>query len=80
MKYLVYSLSLLSTFISFSASAESLAIQDYIQLAEQKKLEQNITWKRLLYAEDSPKSEVSYSGYFLASDGQNNIKNEMIAD
>ena len=80
MKYLAYSLSLLSTFVSFSISAESLAIQDYVNLAEQKKLEQNITWKRLLYAEDSPKSEVSYSGYFLAPDGRNNIKNEMIAD
>ena len=80
MKYLVYSLSLLSTFLSFSASAEALTIQDYVQLAEQKKLEQNITWKRLLYAEDSSKSEVSYSGYFLASDGRNNIKNEMAAD
>lgn len=80
MKYLAYSLSLLSTFVSFSISAESLAIQDYVKLAEQKKLEQNITWKRLFYAEDSPKSEVSYSGYFLAPDGQNNIKNEMIAD
>lgn len=80
MKYLVYSLSLLSAVLSFSAQAELISVQDYVQLAEQKKLEQDITWKRLLYAEDSSKSEVSYSGYFLASDGQNNIKNEMVAD
>ena len=80
MKYLVYSLSLLSTVLSFSAQAELLSVQDYVQLAEQKKLEQNVIWKRLLYAEDAPKSEVSYSGYFFAQDGRQNIQNEMNAD
>ena len=90
MKYLAYSLGLLGTFISLNTSAELLSIQDYVKLSEQKKLEQNITWKRLLYAEDattrgsaaqnSNQSEVSYAGYFLASDGRRNIKNELVAD
>jgi len=79
MKYFTY-LTLISTFLSLNTFADTLSIKNYVQLAEQKKLAENITWKRLLYAEDSENSEVSYSGYFLAPDGRKNIKNELNTD
>lgn len=55
-------------------------IQNYINLAEQKKLDQDMTWQRLMYADQSQTSEVNYNGYFYALDGKTNIKNELHAD
>lgn len=55
-------------------------IQNYINLAEQKRLDQDMTWKRLMYADQSQTSEVNYDGYFYAIDGKTNIKNELHAD
>ena len=105
MKYLAFSLALLGSLITCHSHAESTgvdqqAIEDYLKIAKDKKLVENITWKRLLYAEDTTakdttakdttakdqklihknQSEVSYSGYFLAQDGQQNIQNELNAD
>nr|WP_252053565.1 DUF4105 domain-containing protein [Acinetobacter silvestris] len=70
----------MSTVLTFSVHAESENLQNYLKIAEQKQLDKNITWQRLLYAEDTAQSEVNYSGYFLASDGRQNIKNELQAD
>ncbi len=85
MKYLALSLAVISTFSTIHAYAESVAvapqtIENYLNIAKEKKLDQQITWKRLLYAEDSSQSEVSYSGYFFAQDGRQNIQHELNAD
>ena len=53
--------------------ASTVDVTDALNLAEQKKLAQQVTWKRLLYAEDSPQSEVSYTGFFLAEQGRDHI-------
>ena len=80
MKYCALYCSVISAVLSFSISAQAQDMQDYLNLAEQKQLDKNITWQRLLYAEHKSHSEVSYSGYFLATDGGQNIKNELNAD
>ncbi len=85
MKYLTLSLAVFSTFSTIHSYAESMAvdqqtIENYVKIANDKKLDQQITWKRLLYAEDSAQSEVSYSGYFFAQDGRQNIQHELNAD
>ena len=77
MKYLVFSLSLLSSFFTTHLHAESSlekshVLENALKLAQQKQLASNITWKRLLYAEDASvknvnQSEVSYLGYFFCS-------------
>ncbi|ENV15085.1 Lnb N-terminal periplasmic domain-containing protein [Acinetobacter guillouiae] len=78
-----------------SALENQHALENALKLAQQKQLAGHITWKRLLYAEDASakdlnhhntshkstnQSEVSYSGYFFAQDGRQNIQNEMNAD
>jgi hypothetical protein len=45
-----------------------------------KKLDQDITWQRLMYANKNQKSEVTYAGYFLSENGKNNLKEELKAD
>ncbi|OTG83703.1 DUF4105 domain-containing protein [Acinetobacter sp. ANC 4648] len=80
MKYFALCSAVISTVFTFSVQAESESIQNYLKIAEQKKLDKNITWQRLLYAEDNSQSEVNYNDYFLASDGRYNIKNELNAD
>ncbi len=80
MKYFALYCSVISAFLSFSISAQAQSIQDYLNLAEQKQLDKNITWQKLLYAENRSDSEVSSNGYFLAADGSQNIKNELNAD
>lgn len=80
MKYCALYCSVISAVLSFPISAQAQDMQDYLNLAEQKQLDKNITWQRLLYAEHKSHSEVSYSGYFLAADGGQNIKNELKAD
>ncbi|EOU1278245.1 DUF4105 domain-containing protein, partial [Acinetobacter baumannii] len=54
--------------------------QNYWSIAEQKKLDQDITWQRLMYANKNQKSEVTYAGYFLSENGKNNLKEELKAD
>ena len=64
------SITLLTLLTSLSISAfaaDSSITQSYIQLSEQKKLEQDKTWLRLMYAKEKGKSEVEYSGYFLSN-------------
>ncbi|MCH7308641.1 DUF4105 domain-containing protein [Acinetobacter sp. NIPH 1852] len=55
-------------------------IQNYLNLAEQKQLDQQITWQRLMYADQSGKSEVDYQGYFYAEQGKTDLNNELQAD
>lgn len=64
----------------FAHASVETDIQNYLKIAEQKQLHQDITWQRLMYAEQSQKSEVAYDGYFYAKDGKNNLKNELEAD
>ncbi len=67
--------------INIAYSAEiNPSIQNYWSIAEQKKLDQDITWQRLMYANKNQKSEVSYSGYFITANGKNNLKEEQKAD
>jgi len=61
------------------ASVES-DLQQYLDLAQQKQLDQQITWQRLMYADQKQNSEVSYAGYFYAKDGKTNLKSELQAD
>lgn len=64
----------------FAHASVETDIQNYLKIAEQKQLHQGITWQRLMYADQSQKSEVAYDGYFYAKDGKNNLKNELEAD
>lgn len=64
----------------FAHASVETDIQNYLKIAEQKQLHQDITWQRLMYADQSQKSEVAYDGYFYAKDGKNNLKNELQAD
>ncbi|MBJ8482319.1 Lnb N-terminal periplasmic domain-containing protein [Acinetobacter vivianii] len=61
------------------ASVES-DLQQYLDLAQQKQLDQQITWQRLMYADQKQNSEVGYVGYFYAKDGKTNLKSELQAD
>ncbi|EPL0989198.1 TPA: DUF4105 domain-containing protein, partial [Acinetobacter baumannii] len=65
--------------IAYSAETNP-SIQNYWSIAEQKKLDQDITWQRLMYANKNQKSEVTYAGYFLSENGKNNLKEELKAD
>ncbi|MDA3507915.1 DUF4105 domain-containing protein [Acinetobacter junii] len=64
----------------FAHASVETDIQNYLKIAEQKQLHQDVTWQRLMYADQSQKSEVAYDGYFYAKDGKNNLKNELQAD
>ncbi|MEN8424224.1 DUF4105 domain-containing protein [Acinetobacter junii] len=64
----------------FAHASVETDIQNYLKIAEQKQLHQDITWQRLMYADQSQKSEVAYDGYFYAKDGKNNLKNELEAE
>ena len=80
MKRLRLCMGTISVTMSMHSFADLTQVEDSLKLAEQKKLSQHITWKRLLYAEDSPQSEVSYSGYFLAGQGRSQIEKELQTD
>ncbi|HEE5853646.1 TPA: DUF4105 domain-containing protein [Acinetobacter baumannii] len=71
--------SSLAVNIAYSAETNP-SIQNYWSIAEQKKLDQDITWQRLMYANKNQKSEVTYAGYFLSENGKNNLKEELKAD
>lgn len=72
--------TLASLMCHFAHASVETDIQNYLQIAEQKQLQQNITWQRLMYADQSQNSEVAYDGYFYAKDGKNNLKGELEAD
>ncbi|MDF2418553.1 DUF4105 domain-containing protein [Acinetobacter beijerinckii] len=72
--------TLASLMCHFAHASIETDIQNYLQIAEQKQLQQDITWQRLMYADQSQNSEVTYDGYFYAKDGKNNLKNELEAD
>lgn len=78
MKFLTFAITVFLSHIAHAAIEPN--INNYQQLAEQKKLDQHITWQRLIYAEQAKKSEVTYTGYFYANDGQTNLLNELKAD
>lgn len=79
MKSVVLIFASLAVNIAYSAEINP-SIQNYWSVAEQKKLDQDITWQRLMYANKNHNSEVSYSGYFIAANGKNNLKEELKAD
>lgn len=61
------------------ASVES-DLQKYLDLAQQKQLDQQTTWQRLMYADQKQNSEVTYAGYFYAKDGKTNLNSELQAN
>lgn len=67
---------LMSSSVAYSATHSQTA-QPYIERAEQQKLDQDITWQRLMYANEKGQSEVNYSGYFLSNDGKKDLKQEL---
>ena len=70
---------LMSSSVAYSATSSQTA-QPYIERAEQQKLDQDITWQRLMYANEKGQSEVNYSGYFLSNDGKKDLKQELHAN
>ncbi|MDV2440497.1 DUF4105 domain-containing protein [Acinetobacter gerneri] len=81
MKYTALKLALLVSFISGQAFATDDISQKYSDIAAQKKLENDKTWQRLLYIDSGKKhSDVDYSGYFYAANGQKDAKAELQAD
>ena len=58
----------------------SADIQHYFQIAQSKKLSEQISWQRLLYTDNKGQSEVTYSGYFLAENGRHDAHAELKAD
>ncbi|MEG2446801.1 MAG: hypothetical protein RSB22_12235, partial [Acinetobacter sp.] len=64
----------------FAHAAVTPSIQDYLNIAEQKQLDQQTTWQRLMYAGETKQSEVVYQGYFYAKNGKTNLKEELHAD
>ena len=58
----------------------SADIQHYLQIAQSKKLSEQISWQRLLYTDNKGQSEVTYSGYFLAENGRHDAHAELKAD
>lgn len=69
MKPLAFVCAALLSPIAYAATSvspqASTPAQLYIQRAEQQQLAQQNTWQRLMYANASRQSTVSYSGYFL---------------
>lgn len=61
------------------ASVES-DLEKYLDLAQQKQLDQQTTWQRLMYADQKQNSEVTYAGYFYAKDGKTNLNSELQAN
>ncbi|PKF31996.1 Lnb N-terminal periplasmic domain-containing protein [Acinetobacter proteolyticus] len=78
MKLATFALAFLTC--HFAHAAVESDIQTYLDRANKKKLDQQTTWLRLMYADQKQNSEVAYSGYFYAKDGQTNLKSELQAD
>ena len=67
-----------SSLTSADGSAASSAA--YVQKAGQLQLASAVTWQRLMYAGAAGQSEVSYSGYFMAPEGRQNLQKELNAN
>lgn len=84
MKSLAFVFALTFSTMTYSATAvesvEAHIAQPYIERAAQQKLDQDITWRRLMYADKQGQSEVSYAGYFLSPNGQVDLKQELQAN
>ncbi|MFH7764909.1 DUF4105 domain-containing protein [Acinetobacter sp. BSP-28] len=79
MKPLALVFALMFSNVAYSA-ANSPIVQRYIDHAEQQKLDQDITWQRLMYVDEKGQSEVSYAGYFLSPNGKTDLKQELQAN
>lgn len=64
---------------SIFAQAPSSA-EFYIEKAQQLKLASNVTWQRLMYANVSGQSEVTYRSFFYSEHGQTQLKQELDAN
>lgn len=78
MKLITFTIA--SLMCHFAHASIETDLQQYLDLAQQKQLDQNITWQRLMYADQKQNSEVSYAGYFYAKDGKTNLNSELQAD
>ena len=84
MKSLAFFFALTFSTMTYSATAvesvEAHIAQPYMERAAQQKLAQDITWRRLMYADKQGQSEVSYAGYFLSNGGKADLKQELHAN
>ena len=80
MKLTILATTLVCLMCHLAHAAIEPDIQNSLHLAEKKQLDQQMTWQRLMYADLSQNSEVSYNGYFYAEDGKKNLKHELQAD
>lgn len=78
MKLITFTIA--SLMCHFAHASIETDLQQYLDLAQQKQLDLNITWQRLMYADQKQNSEVSYAGYFYAKDGKTNLNSELQAD
>lgn len=78
MKLITFTIA--SLMCHFAHASIETDLQQYLDLAQQKQLDQNITWQRLMYADQKQNSEVGYAGYFYAKDGKTNLNSELQAD
>lgn len=78
MKLITFAIA--SLMCHFAHASIETDLQQYLDLAQQKQLDQNITWQRLMYADQKQNSEVSYAGYFYTKDGKTNLNSELQAD
>lgn len=78
MKLITFTIA--SLMCHFAHASIETDLQQYLDLAQQKQLDQNITWQRLMYADQKQNSEVSYAGYFYAKDGKTNLNSELQDD
>ncbi len=79
MKSIALLFTLMSSTVAYSATTSQI-VQAYLDQAEQQKLQHDITWQRLMYANQKGQSDVAYSGYFLAPEGQTQLKKELQAN
>ena len=67
------------TAASASSNTNKLAISSahYVQKAKDLHLAEQVTWQRLMYAQQG-KSEVQYAGYFVSEQGGSNLDQELL--
>ncbi|WP_151707004.1 DUF4105 domain-containing protein [Acinetobacter sp. TUM15064] len=74
---LLFSSALFSTTIFAQAPRSA---EFYIEKAHQLELASNVTWQRLMYANTSGNSEVTYRPFFYSEHGQTQLKQELDAN
>lgn len=67
-------------FESLDLITSSQSASRYILQAQQQNMAADVTWQRLMYADQKGKSEVSYDGYFFSDSGRNNLNKELDAN